>query len=353
MADNRGRRRRQRRRKKPSRRKNKGARDSINRGDFISSLPNDILQHILSFIPTSYAIRTSVLSKRWRHVWYDTPSLYIEDRTPNVRGINQTLTYYRAPKIVSFHLHVGLYDNYTQQIDSWIEFAISRNVQNLSVKFYSYREYRFPDFFYRCSSIKQLSVEIMSYIDMFPKCKVSWESLRNLSLRNCRLLDESIAKILSGCPKLESLTLRYCRLLESLDLSKSPSLTRLEIHRAYGGPRKIVAPHIRYLRLEDDEGPCNLVDVSSLIESNLDIRFYVEFNVHETKVPKMLEKLQNVARLIVGADVPKIQDVERLIAEANVPISRFSLLPSSAVLIHKCSYPNVMSIAIVLKGSNC
>lgn len=40
-------------------------------------------------------------------------------------------------------------------------------------------------------------------------------------------------------------------------------------------------------------------------------------------MPKILENLHNVARLIVRADVPKIQDVERLMAEASVPISRF------------------------------
>ncbi|CAN6885561.1 hypothetical protein Bca4012_073722 [Brassica carinata] len=45
-------------------RKVKGAADKI------SNLPDVILQHILCFAPTTkVAISTSLLSRRWRHVW--------------------------------------------------------------------------------------------------------------------------------------------------------------------------------------------------------------------------------------------------------------------------------------------
>ncbi|KAJ4769369.1 FBD-associated F-box protein [Rhynchospora pubera] len=37
--------------------------------DRISILPNEILQVILCLMPLKYAIRTSTLSKRWRHLW--------------------------------------------------------------------------------------------------------------------------------------------------------------------------------------------------------------------------------------------------------------------------------------------
>ncbi|CAN6875299.1 unnamed protein product [Brassica oleracea] len=43
--------------------------------DMISSMPHEILHHILSFIRTQYAIRTSVLSRGWRHIWCHTPFL--------------------------------------------------------------------------------------------------------------------------------------------------------------------------------------------------------------------------------------------------------------------------------------
>ncbi|XP_045806870.1 FBD-associated F-box protein At5g22730-like isoform X1 [Trifolium pratense] len=47
--------------------------------DVINSLPDTVLCHILSFIPTTEAVATSVLSKRWTHLWRSVPSLNICD----------------------------------------------------------------------------------------------------------------------------------------------------------------------------------------------------------------------------------------------------------------------------------
>ncbi|CAN6995236.1 unnamed protein product [Brassica rapa subsp. trilocularis] len=51
--------------------KTKEAGDSSDGVDSISFLPDVILQSILSSLPTEIAIKTSILSKRWRHVWSD------------------------------------------------------------------------------------------------------------------------------------------------------------------------------------------------------------------------------------------------------------------------------------------
>jgi hypothetical protein len=37
--------------------------------DRISELPDPILEHILSFIPTKQTLQLSILSKRWQRVW--------------------------------------------------------------------------------------------------------------------------------------------------------------------------------------------------------------------------------------------------------------------------------------------
>ncbi|XP_026431937.1 F-box/LRR-repeat protein At1g55660-like [Papaver somniferum] len=43
--------------------------------DRISRLPDNLIHHIMSFMDTKYAVQTSVLSKRWIHVWKSPPFL--------------------------------------------------------------------------------------------------------------------------------------------------------------------------------------------------------------------------------------------------------------------------------------
>ncbi|CDY39929.1 BnaA09g15110D [Brassica napus] len=74
--------------------------------DSISSLPDEMLHHIFSFVPTKVAITTSVLSKRWRHVWCKTPYLSFPHHKSSLESIHETLASYTAPKIMRFHLYV-------------------------------------------------------------------------------------------------------------------------------------------------------------------------------------------------------------------------------------------------------
>ncbi|XP_010490741.1 PREDICTED: putative F-box/LRR-repeat protein At5g02700 [Camelina sativa] len=308
MANRRGRRRRRKRGKNHSHCRIKHG------ADFINSMPDEILHHILSFIPTELAMTTCVLSRRWRHVWCETPCLDIDDKRHKdkaCRSINHTLTSYTAPKINSFNLLLRLLHNTSPEVDSWIEFAISRNVAKLSVSIVDFtysKTYSFPDIFYLSSSLKQLTVKLSNF-DMIPRCIVSWKSLRTLSLFYCRLPDESIDNILSGCPILESLKLVRCSSLERLDLSKSPSLRRLEIN-CPKGPVVIVAPHIHYLKLEYFDRSSTLVNVTSLAEADLKIISVIlhpsNADLYQTMALEMVAKSHNVERLTLGGTLFQI-----------------------------------------------
>ncbi|CAN6374688.1 unnamed protein product [Urochloa humidicola] len=48
--------------------------------DRLSELPDDALHHVLFFLPSDDAVRTSVLARRWRHLWKSARSLRVTRR---------------------------------------------------------------------------------------------------------------------------------------------------------------------------------------------------------------------------------------------------------------------------------
>ncbi|XP_010495047.1 PREDICTED: F-box/LRR-repeat protein 25-like [Camelina sativa] len=303
----------------------------------ISDLPDEILQHILSYIPTKLAITTSVLSKRWRHVWKETPHLSFEWLNVFPEVINDTLARYSASKITSFQLYTN-FDYEVRQVDKSIEFAMSHNVENFSLALGSKSLYSFPDFSYTNSSMKRVNLKNFYLI---PMSTVSWTSLRNLSLGWCELSDESFLKVLSGCPILETLTLHFCRSLKYLDLSKSLRLRRLEMEierkSRYGAPfqsMQVVAPHVHYLSLRDCEAHCTFVDVSSLIEADVDVSYFhprtkydkpLDPNDLLVTAQKMIEAFQNVEKLTLGVNLLQMLSLSKIPSLPMLKVNNLTL----------------------------
>ncbi|GAU28184.1 hypothetical protein TSUD_313430 [Trifolium subterraneum] len=51
------------------------------RKDRLSSLPDELLEHILSYLPTKDAVATSFLSKRWKSLWRSQLNLRFDDKS--------------------------------------------------------------------------------------------------------------------------------------------------------------------------------------------------------------------------------------------------------------------------------
>ncbi|MCI14689.1 F-box/LRR-repeat protein, partial [Trifolium medium] len=115
--------------------------------DKISSLPDTILCHILSFLETKQSIATSVLSKKWKNLWLSVPSLYFKT---TVKGITEnfqfndnvyTVLLSRDAAVKSFRLKL-IYD-YPQirylngpinSITKWVNFVVQGGVECLDLR---------------------------------------------------------------------------------------------------------------------------------------------------------------------------------------------------------------------------
>ncbi|KAK8630418.1 hypothetical protein V6N13_079214 [Hibiscus sabdariffa] len=106
--------------------------------DRISDLPDPVLCHVLSFLPTKMSVATSVLSKRWINLWTTVPALsfsFTEFSDRFVDSVYKVLAMFQAQTIHQFSLdfeHISGVDD--EHIDTWISAAIKRNVQELILK---------------------------------------------------------------------------------------------------------------------------------------------------------------------------------------------------------------------------
>ncbi|XP_066308979.1 F-box/FBD/LRR-repeat protein At5g22660-like isoform X2 [Miscanthus floridulus] len=111
-------------------------------GDRISSLPDDILFSILLRIgSTRAAARTSVLSRRWRHVWARLPELRLGtcDEQPGATlldSVDAALDACSAPAVQ--RLEVAMYCHglrvHARRVALWLRFASQRRVGDLYIE---------------------------------------------------------------------------------------------------------------------------------------------------------------------------------------------------------------------------
>ncbi|CAL5204308.1 unnamed protein product [Lathyrus oleraceus] len=107
--------------------------------DRISALPNSLLEHIISFIPTKVAIATSILSKRWKPIWRSQMNLDLDDKSfPDTFAFHQFFNSFITMRdntlpILSFHLtsRHGIYSNH--HLYDFVYPAVTRGVETLII----------------------------------------------------------------------------------------------------------------------------------------------------------------------------------------------------------------------------
>ncbi|GJZ14166.1 ribonuclease H-like domain-containing protein [Tanacetum coccineum] len=208
--------------------------------DRISLLPDCLLLEIISRLElsTKQVIQTTTtISKRWQHLWTQLPTLvfidqddilYRRDYTNYFSFIDKTLT--QCPTDVNlkkfkFHMDYSFPVNTARnasQVNSWIRYAITRNVQEVKIRIREYDEFIYDnELFFNNSCIMSMKLlHPLSHYCVFnpPNGTISWDKLKCLRI-DCGTLDEHSIGI-SKSPCLETLELNDCflarRFLKSL-----------------------------------------------------------------------------------------------------------------------------------------
>ncbi|CAL5403596.1 unnamed protein product [Camellia sinensis] len=222
---------------KSSKKKKKKAQTVDETRDCLTELPDPLLHLILSYLTMKEVIRASVLAKRWRYVWLSIACLKFspmkKQKYKEVGFINRTLLLHKGPKIQKFDITFDYNGAHAQQVDSWIHFAIARDVNELYLDFPSKGRYRYklPHFIFSCKSLTVLALK-NCFIN-FPT-NFNLISLKILSLERIYLIGGAINDLISSSPILEYLSLTNCESRTDLNLFIfTVSMKTLKIHESY------------------------------------------------------------------------------------------------------------------------
>lgn len=224
--------------------------------DRISTLPDALLLHTLSLIPSDEAVRTCVLARRWRNLWRYTPSLRLiqdSDFLRSAEHFNKFVSHLivlrdRSP-LVNYEIELDPYYpnvdpgpcQYVQAVQLWIQYALACQVQLLNI--------------------------IDNYGDQRLLLNVPFISsyLMTLHLQNVSL--ESSMDF-SSCLVLENLEMKYCNIF--MHKISSKSLKRLRITYGYFRTEvrtRISVPGLLSLRLEDGDFRTPVLEHMPLLET--------------------------------------------------------------------------------------
>ncbi|XP_075074694.1 F-box protein At5g03100-like [Nicotiana tabacum] len=294
--------------------------------DRLSDLPDAILLYILSMLGEGKeVVRTSVLSQRWQFLWksvsvslnFGVPDYPYDERTKKkilvfVASINRELHYWRScEKIKAFRVFPVKYKEYlVKDYDFWVYFAMKvANVEEFTLKFciinFPDCAYKFPQFAYKNTLLKNL---VLGSCQLNPSGSVTWTSLVSLSIGHLKLTYNTLEKILSGCPNLESLELDSVLGISRLEIS-SVKLRKLIIlndendcysqwHDEDTHPLEIFAPYIENLVLSGflyNEIRLQQSNVASLVTAVLHFNVdFIEFEDEEEKLEKEFRYLKEL-----------------------------------------------------------
>lgn len=222
----------------------------------MSQLPDDILINIISKLTLMEAVRTCVLSSRWRCLWTFTTALDFDGireilpRTKRffreykfIRWVNKVLELHRGSNINQFTVRFYLSSSLEGVITNWIDKALTKTVQNFELDFWynSGHHYTFPQEIYGSlkgvrglSSIRSLRSICLSAVN------VTGEILE-FFIHNCPLLDQLCVKdsidlvslkVVGLSIRLKYLDIQYCNFMKDIEIS-APNLLSFK----YYGPK--------------------------------------------------------------------------------------------------------------------
>ncbi|XP_059307220.1 F-box/FBD/LRR-repeat protein At1g13570-like [Lycium ferocissimum] len=194
--------------------------------DVLSNLPDNVIDVILVRLPCKDAVRTSILSKKWRYHWCRLTELTLDEshwpteedcRDPTIKFskiIYQFFTLHEGP-ITKFTLNLVDLGS-TPEIDNFIYFLSRNGIQHLVLHFAWDMECKLPSSLFMCSQLRHLDLHGCSLHP--PSVFTGFDRLTSLELREVTISSEFLKSLISHCPLLQQLVLNMLNVYEMFNI---------------------------------------------------------------------------------------------------------------------------------------
>jgi len=194
--------------------------------DIISDLPDALIGHILSFLPTIEAVATTVLAKRWKPLLSFVHSLDFDDSlclhpaktneekrtnaTSFMRFVDGVLALQGNARINKFRLNGKHIINERWVLD-WIQNVLKRDVSDIRLYVSSCSDgfdssfYHLPPEIFVSQTLVTLIIMFEGDINISVGREVSLPKLKTLHLYHFKIKLSTFNKLISGCHALEEL----------------------------------------------------------------------------------------------------------------------------------------------------
>ncbi|KAK2994925.1 hypothetical protein RJ640_004479 [Escallonia rubra] len=297
--------------------------------DRLGNLPEAVLGHILSLLRTKDAVRTSLLSKRWKYMWtlvtnldFSDSLLYSGTRRKSrkmsfIKFVETVLLLLGKSAIQKFFLSCSKENYGASRIQTWILSVIRRNVQSIKIRYDGMENFVFPDLIYNQDSVAELKLRARSCTFRLPH-SVHFSSLEILDLRWVTFQNErdsELEELHITLPALNLLTMNNCELLSGNTLCVDALALRvfiIEEDRDKNGTcqrvLKLRAPRLATFRCRGSSSADVVFIGPSSIEDavlGLDTEFYkykvdIRSKMSEVACP-LLRQLSRVKFLTLGS----------------------------------------------------
>ncbi|XP_068304396.1 F-box/LRR-repeat protein 25-like [Pyrus communis] len=254
----------------------------------LNDLPEDLLLHILTFLPTLNSVQTSLISHKRLPLWSRVPSLNfnfqlfppyeppLDTRQLYADFVNRVLISRSDSPIHTFRLSLIYHNHYRYHVDSWVrsavthfrarelyfDFFINQNFHNAEeAETEDHHMYDFPFSVLRNGCVEKMSLA-RCYLNLPANLPtMRFGSIGSMVLDDVYLTDQMVEDLILGCPNLEAFEILGCCGPIHLKIC-SKRLKRLRIVLGYYFPDD---PEKRQTLLVDCPNICSIVPLRSLL----------------------------------------------------------------------------------------